>query len=373
MMRKSKRKNKKFYNVDFIRFIFSVFIVYYHILHNNIFSATGTESEFLTELANECSYASFIVECFFIIAGYFLFKSYNKNPGLSVKEFAYNKFARLWPVLFVSIAIGVIFFGNKEMPAFFNVLFLQCIGVTKDYAGITWYVSPFFWTILFYFVLMKCIKDKKKCNILIGVISFFSYTFLVNNYFGRETLYSVFSLGLLRALGGIGTGYLIAVCLDSIKNLQSVKSFKPNGFQKFLIFIIFSLLEAGSFAMLMRHFFIKSRAYSNQFFVVIMFTLLFVCLLSGKGIFSLIFNNKFFGFFGRFSYSIYIMQMVSFWILGDTLWNDLGYVENDSLRCLAVSVAFSVVLGIVAYYVVELPSAALLKRFGKKVFAKPEK
>lgn len=363
-------KTHKLYNIEFLRFIFSVIIVYYHILHNNLPSKLGESTAYLNALADKCNYAGYVVECFFILAGYFLFQSYIKRPELTVKEFAYKKAVRLWPVLFVSILIAILFFGVDEIPSLFNALFLQCIGVSFDYQGIAWYISPFFWTILFYYVLIRCSKNKKTANIMIGVITYFSYVVLVNNFFGRETIFGILNLGLLRALGGIGVGYLIGLCLKSINELPFVKNFKGNKFQNFLIVLLMTLAELVFSALLIRHFFFADLTYGNQFFVVILFSGLMLCMLSGKGLLSRLFNNKFFGFLGKYSYSIYMMQQIAFWILKETLWENTAFVTQHSLRCIIFSTAFALLLGIAAYYIVEKPSAIVLNRFGKKLFAK---
>lgn len=366
-----KEKSKKLYNIEFLRFVFSVIIVYYHIFHNNLLATLGSNTTgFINSLAESCDYASSVVECFFIIAGYFLFKSYIKNPNLPVKEFAYKKFIRLWPVLFVSLMIGVLFFGSDETPSFFNALFLQCIGVSLDYQGIAWYVSPFFWVMIFYYALLKCSKNKKTANIIIGVIAYFSYVVLVNLYFARQTVYGVLNLGVLRALGGIGVGYLIGLCLNSIENLPAVRNFNGNKLQNFLISLVVTLVEVGCLGLLVRHFFFRDLSYSNQFFVVILFSGLLICMVSGKGLVSRIFNNKFFGFFGRYSYSIYIMQQVAFWILKLTLWKNTDFAVNNTLQCIAVSTVFAVVIGILSYYIIEKTSAAVLKKLGTKIFSK---
>lgn len=185
-----------------------------------------------------------------------------------------------------------------------------------------------------------------------------------------ETVNGFISLGLLRALGGIGVGYLIAVCLQSIKNMPSVRSFKPNKIQNFIICAIISVFEIGSLAMLMCHFLFVNKTYDNHFLVVIAFSVLFVCMVSTKGLLSRIFNNKFFGFFGKYAYSIYVMQTISFWILRDYVWKNSDYILNHGLRCIIISIAFAVAVGIITYYAVEKPCSKILKKFGNKLFSK---
>ena len=94
-------------------------------------------------------------ECFFIISGYFLYKNIIENKDVSIAQFIWKKIIRLAPVLIFSVLLGVIFFKQNIYSAIFNSLFLQCIGLSLDYKGINWYISPLFWTLIFYYAVFK--------------------------------------------------------------------------------------------------------------------------------------------------------------------------------------------------------------------------
>lgn len=70
--------DKYFYNIDCFRFIFSLIIVYFHILHANImkFVENTPSMQNYEYLAKISSNSYLIVECFFIIAGFFLFLNF---------------------------------------------------------------------------------------------------------------------------------------------------------------------------------------------------------------------------------------------------------------------------------------------------------
>lgn len=361
----------KYNNIEAIRFLFAVIIVYFHILHAYIMKQAG-EGQIYQTLADLSSNAGIAVECFYILSGFFLFHSCKKKPDLSVKEFAYGKVARLLPVFFASELIGVVFFKKSPYEMLINVSFLQCIGITDQWKSINWYLSPLFWTLIFYFVLLKCFKnDKRKPNIIIGLITYFSYVILLNNGgFSREMIFGFLSGGALRALAGIGLGYLIAVCVESIKEMPSVKGFKPNKKQNALITVIISVFELAFFISLIIDFLYKKLAYDNQFIVVILFSGLLLCMLTQKGILSRICNNKFFGGLGKYAYSIYVVQRISFYILEKTLWTNSDFVQNHTYRCIAVSILLCVLFGIAAYYIIERPFARLFGKFGKKLFSR---
>lgn len=371
------KNSDKLYSVEFVRFIFAAVIVYYHILHSNIKGAAEGISMY-GRLYDDCAFAGAAVECFFIISGYFLYKSFQRRPNTSVLEFAYNKFVRLWPVLAVFLLIGVLFFHFNGYESFYCALFLQAAGVTPDVSGITWYVSPLFIVMEFMFAFYKNTKDKKKYNLFLAVLVCFSYVMVINDcskVFGRHNIYGIFSAAVLRAVAGIGLGYLIAVVERQIKSLDFVKKFKGKRFENVLIFIVISAIEATTFYFMMRHFLDSQNSFPQQFFVVLLFTAFFSCLLTGRGIFTLLFNNKFFGFLGKYSYSVYMMQQIAFYILQKVFWENskyTAYLENHFVRTLIISTVLTVLFGIITYYVVEKPCSILLTKFGRKLFAKSE-
>lgn len=362
------KKQDKLYQVEFMRFIFSALIVYFHILHANIMKYVGESAARYEMLAAQSKYASCIVECFLILAGYFFYYSFWKNSKQSLGEFAYKKISRLWPVLAFSIFVGIAFFRFKWYPQLFNLLFLQCIGVSLEYQGINWYISPFFFVLLFYFALLRYSKDRKKTSLLIAVLVYFSYVLNIEKTgggFGRETVYGVFNLGVFRAIAGIGLGYLLAAGVQTARERMKIKKIQLSKFQEIAIMLIISVVEIGCLILLLSDFLCAERAYGNQFIVVILFSIFLICMVSCRGIFSKIFNRKFFGIWGRYAYSIYVMQQTAFFILQRTLWKNSSFVENHAYRCLAVSVLFSVFMGIVVYYVVEQPAAKIFAKVGK--------
>lgn len=214
-------EEKRYFNIDFLRFFFAIGIVYFHILHSNIMGSVGNILLYTT-LSKLSNNAGVIVECFFIIAGIFLHKSLEKSSDCSYVEYIYAKICRLWPVLAFSWLLEVMFFGCKPATAFINSFFLQCVGVTVDYKGINWFISPYFWAILFYAGVMKAVS-KKVAMLVIAIIVYFSYVANIkycNGGFGRETVYGLLNLGMMRALAGIGLGMLLCSLLEYLKKMS---------------------------------------------------------------------------------------------------------------------------------------------------------
>lgn len=345
----------KLNNIEFIRFFFAAVIVYFHLLHSYMMGYTGG-AEIYQNLAEQSKYAKYIVECFFIISGYFLYRSLMFRPEQKTTDFIWKKIVRLWPVLAVSTVFSVVFHEVPVSEGILNLFFLQSTGLTTGWTGLNWYVSAFFFAEVFYFLLHKAMKNSAGMKLLICVIAYFGYTLNImttDGGFGRKVVYGVFSLAMARAVAGIGTGYLLGVFYDSMKE----KWEKPAG--DFLIekkrTIIISAIELGSFLFLLTDFFAGKSMGKNQFSVVIFFCIFFLCMLTEKGILSRIVSRTCFCRMGKYSYSVYVMQEAAFSVLSHTLWRNTGFLKQYPAAALGLSVAMTMLFGAGIYYLVERP------------------
>ncbi len=371
---KAPAKNEKLYSVEFLRFIFACVIVYFHFLHTNIMNYTGG-SAFYQKLADNCS-GDKLVECFFILSGFFLFFTFKKHKEMSFGRFVYSKVSRLWPVLFFVVAVETIFFNRGVYNGFFNALFLQCIGLTTEYKGINWYVSPLFWSLLFYFGLHKLVKKEKNFCFFVALISYFGYVVIFNSdegVLGRDIVFGFLSTALFRSLAGMGIGYLVAAVVTGLKENGVESRVRQSKLGNVLFTVCVSFAEIASLVLIFLNCFSEKLKCKNDLFVVIVFAVLLISLSFKCGLVSRIINNRFFGFFGRYSYSIYLIQQTVMWTLQKTLWQNSSFVQDHALRCLALSLVIVVIAGIAVYYIVEMPSAKLFKMMEKKLFVTKEK
>lgn len=88
--------NVRFYNVDFLRFIFSLIIVVYHLFNKGSFLLTiNPDNELYVFLHNTIGYSGqTCVDLFFVIAGFFFMLTF--KPSLTVIEFLKKKFIRFF-------------------------------------------------------------------------------------------------------------------------------------------------------------------------------------------------------------------------------------------------------------------------------------
>lgn len=250
------------------------------------------------------------------------------------------------------------FFHTKLYPSIYNILFLQSIGLSSEYGGINWYISPFFWGSIFYYALLKCLP-KPKVNVVIGIIVYFSYMININychGGFGRGPIYNFIDLGLLRVLAGLGLGYLLGEIISTFSGKKCLNKYPV------IKMLLFSIFEIGLFIFILTYFLYSKIAYSNQFIIVIAFSFLLLCFINGSGILSKALNNKASAFLGKYAYSIYVMQQISFWILSKTLWKHTHFVMSHAYRCIVISVLFSLIIGIITYHCIERPATIFYRK-----------
>ncbi len=96
--------NKHLYNVDFLRFVFALFIVYYHI--TPIMSKFFGKVLWLDYLSTRNSnVGQVIVISFFVISG-FLFFLTEEYRRFSLSTYIKRKVIRIWPVLAFSLIVN---------------------------------------------------------------------------------------------------------------------------------------------------------------------------------------------------------------------------------------------------------------------------
>ena len=352
---------RRYHNIDALRLAFSLTIVYYHILHANIMEFVPEDSIYQT-LQRLSDNAGLVVECFFVLSGYFLFVTISRESD-SFWGFTVKRIFRLGSVLWFSLVLSVAFFHQKLIPAIYNALFLQCIGISSEYRGINWYISPLFWAGLFYFALLQCV-ERKKANLLIAVVVYFSYVANIsalNGGFGRETVFGIVNLGMARALAGVGLGYLLGVCLERFSHIRwkGARGRRLGPCINCLFFTVIELL-AGVFLL---KFFLLGGQYQNKFIVVIVFVGLLISFLGKYGVISRLLDRRIFSLLGRYAYSIYVMQQISFYLLQRTLWKtELVSYEGP---CILISLACAAAMGIAVYHLIECPGMELYHRIKK--------
>lgn len=352
----------KFKNIEFLRFIFSLIIVHFH-FYSSIGNTFGIP--FYQTMGTAVQDGYLVVEMFFILSGFFLGRNYQHTTSPAWTDFALGKIIRMWPLAAFIWLFDIIAYQNFEITytAFLNLFFLQSTGLVINYrlSVLMWFVSALFWVLLFYYYLLKNF-EQPKTNLWIALIVFFSYVAVINHNHGALTgaggsiIGGVFSLGILRALAGVGLGYF----LFRFYNILNMRNFAATS----KTFFLFSLIEAGCLLFILINTVFRHISYNDKFVFIPIFSWLLLSFCLRLGVVSRMLENDFSLKLGRYAYSIYLMQVIAFYIGNRWLWQFDGLLECPWLNiCLTMFLA--AFIGIMGYHGIEAPARHFLCRHQK--------
>lgn len=352
---------EKFFNVEFLRFIFSLFIVYYHLFDTHLM---GFYKDLYQNFTYNTRNGHICVEYFFIMAGFFLIYTFNKN--LSFIDFVKRKFVRLWPIVAFAFLFGIagdVFncFTFKFYPNVFALFLLEGIGITttKSFLGLSWFISVLFFVSGFYFYIFKNFK-KTNYDFAIALMVLFGYTFVVHTTNGdlaeRFTTYNNFlCIGLIRGICGMGLGYFIYEIYRHIIKQKYINTLKSA--------FLYTIAECYLLGFIVYESILHKMSFSNKIILVLAFIILFILFLLKRGIPSRIFNNKFSAVIGRYAFAIYMLHPCIFFFF-KKFWIDKHFevfcTHPNMTICLYTSIVLFV--AVFTYHLIEVPAGNYLKK-----------
>lgn len=345
-------------SIEFIRFLFAIIICYHHLIIG--LSKFYVDNSLIIYLKN-LTYGGLGVDFFFIIAGFFLYFSLSKTNNLL--DFAIHKIKRLWPVLAFSTIVAACLAPNVHVSqVILNLLFLQNIPLSKypHFNIVAWFVSSLFWVSIFYAGIVKSFS-KKISIYIIGVITFIFFNLYFSGFgAGRveKVIFPFLTSGMIRGVGGVGFGYLLADFYVNIKD--SVTNYISQN-NKFIV-ICFTFLEVILFVFIILALLFSNVYIINRFVLIIAFVLFFLLLLFNIGYFSQFLSNDFSVGCGRYSYSIYLMQSSYNACARRTLWLNEQFINEHIILFIILNILLYILLGIIVYYCIELPCYKYLKK-----------
>jgi len=370
--RNQKLENRKFFNLEILRIVGCISIVFIHLFSNQLLDSVN-KVEIYAKLATLNSSGRMAVEMFFIISGLlFSIKLDLKQP---IFDFVKKKLIRLYPVLVFVVSASAIIgaLGLIKFSIFDNLLALFLLngtGLVLKIVNTTimfWYVSAMLWTMLLFMYLLKNF-EKKYVDLLIVLLIFFSYTFVIHALNGRMygpvfTYYNFINIGMLRAFGGIGLGYLIGEWykIYSEKIEHAMVSTKTK--------ILITLSEFACLFFIIYNLLLHDIKFDNRIIFVIVFAITIMLFISKKGFVSEFFDNKVFLKVSRYTYSIYMVHLLVFDTIKGSLWKKQpDFLYSHPVLNLVIALICVALLGIFVHHVVEVPSAKFLrKKFLKNV------
>jgi peptidoglycan/LPS O-acetylase OafA/YrhL len=179
-------------NFNLIRFILASLVIF---CHNIEFLDGNRNNELLTKLFGTLSFGEFSVSCFFILSGYLIVKSWDRNSD--AKIFLANRVLRIYPGFIVASTISCFligpfagnpnYFNQFNYANFFkNLLFLQIPDVKNVFVnsnlahvnGSLWSIKHEFicYMLVLFLGILSFIKNKK------GWILFFLILFSATSF-----------------------------------------------------------------------------------------------------------------------------------------------------------------------------------------------
>ena len=356
------RKKERFKNLDLLRFIGAVIIVYFHINICGLYGTISDKLPLIQILQDKCTFGWAWVDFFFVISGFCFFRYTNFSQDFIT--FFKKKVIRLCPVIFFAVFLYRILsfvtpITYHKYINVFTLLLLNNVGLTANDMGNihpVWFVSTLFWTLCFYFYLVK-IFEKKYINLIMALIPFFAFTFITNStHFAPATFYNFINIGIINAMGGIALGYWINEIYNRHKETTSENK---------LQLIIISAVEIYLFIFIIQNTIFHKIKFITGNYMPLMFAfvpLLYLFLIK-KGLLSKFFENNISVLLGKYSYSIFVMHIVVLDFLNEVLWKiHPDFITNNLFFNTSLAIILSIFLGIFTNHFVEEPATRYLKK-----------
>lgn len=353
---------EKIKNIEFLRFIFTCLICVYHFFLWSKLQYSSIKSVFYLGYSNASQYI--FVEFFFILAGYFLYYSVQKEKAFLC--FFTKKLKRLYPAMISAtlfIFIFSLFFSNLKfqiLPNLYTFLMLQSTVLPKAAGNLhtLWFVCAYFWITCFYFALIKAIDNKTLRNLIIGCLIIWSLSTINIMGNGKFIMHREVYLGLcggiIRAIPTVGIGYFIAILIEVL--ITTIEKYRNSK----LISLIFGLSECAIFCLIIYYTSIKHEKIFGDYlclFLIILLTISFICRI---GFLSKFLNNHVSMLLGKYSYSIYVSQIVVWEIFRNYIWIHESFVKNNFYLTLTLFVITCIIWGITSHHIIEKPIFNLL-------------
>ena len=358
----------KIKNIEILRIIGCISVILFHLFGKfDIEKGIFTDINIYSFLYNITQNWNKAVELFFIISGVFFAITY--NPNYSIFEFIKKKLIRLYPVLVFSFLIAFVLsiFKFLRFKFYNNLLGLFLLSGTPlalkhDNVINDWYVGALFWTLLLFFYLKKNFSDKYT-NLFITIGIFFSYSIILHFLDGKidntwQGINNIINYGMLRAIGGIGIGYLIGTWYRN--NKDKIKNF----IVKTKLKICFTLINFLCFGFIVKNLLLYNLHFNNQIIFVLVFTITIMLLLLNKDYLSNYLNKNIFVSLSKYTYSLFLTHHVIIIGIKGSLWKYApSFVYAHPIINIAISLLIIFIAGILTYHFIEKPSTNYLKKY----------
>lgn len=353
-------KIKKLNNIEFLRVIFIIILVYCHL---PLLTSVFPNIPMYKFISDNAKFSMLVVDFFFILSGFFL--RYTTDFKQDTFDFIKKRMKRLWSVVAFGIVcyIALSFFnitsyGKNIYDYIYAFFFLDNIGVTLHHVGPSWYVSVLLLVSLFYFYLYKALPEKI-ANLIIGFLVWLAYVFTINADGGFIQQHirienNIFCMGLLRGIGGIGLGIFLYYVYEHYKDKI------PNQNKLVYTFLEIGVLSWSIYALISA----PSDIHNSMIFIIAFLILIWLFLIK-KGYFSQLTDKNIFCKLAKYNYSIFLTHLIIFYLLRGNIWNNSNlFIPNHPIVTLILLYSSVFIFGIFAYHFIEKPQNKCYEKLG---------
>lgn len=341
----------KILNIEFLRVVFTLEIVVHHTM-----KSLGVDNR-----------GWLGVEFFFILSGFFLAYSCNKN--CSMLDFIHKKIVRFIPLIVAGSLLNILYQQNINVSRFLSaVFFLPGTGLVSRHSdlGPAWYLAVLFWGLIFYFYVIKNCSEHSR-NLIFGVLTFFASIAWIHGASvqwgdfqtlgNKGTIGYLFNMSFIRGIMNIGLGYFIAIYFMQVTHNLNKKA------SNLKWYLIFGMIESFILIYSILMIFDKNLFPNQAIFVNISFITLICLWLIRKGLLSNLTNNILFLKMSKYSLAIYLCHSCIVEHLIPLLKRKYsGYIMEHTLEVVTISLIASILIGIWAHYVIEKPCGKFLRK-----------
>ena len=304
------KKTKRNGNIELLRFLFSILIVFHHfdegVFHGKLFTAGYLGVEF-----------------FFIVTGIFLGKKLKAGKetnragsfGAAAKEGAHYVWKRIGSIYAYFLLASLIGFAAELFAGIVHVTdvfsfagdfgFVQLLGLPcLSATGTMWYLCALFFALLLLYPFARQYYDAfVYCfamlfpPFILGLIVRMNGNLVATT----ESLFGVFNLGILRAIAMISIGLVVNELSDR------VKSWPVNRLNRF----VFTACELGFYPVLFAYLIFVTSGKFDYLAVVLMAFLLIVTMSEKSRLYGKL-DGKLTAFCGKWSMMLFLCHF--FWV-----------------------------------------------------------
>ena len=363
--------NKRRYSLDILRIIATILIIFHHYQQ-----VTGAYFEGHINFSNGRFYFGYIVEFFFLLSGYFMYRYVEKvNKGLPFKEFFIPRVLRLLPLVFVSSVVEQTFLGIYKATCAggtgFDSVSISVWGVVLNALGLqsgwafnsyminnpTWYISVLLLCYIVFYLLTYLSKRWQ-------IPHTYLFAFMVLLGCGVQT----YGLNLPFLNGSSCRGYYAfffgVLLAEWLEKLNAAKR------SQIYTYIFWGSIMSVAFLLCMMVYKWEWVAGGINYLMTFWFYPALIIIFSSRPLTKL-FDHRFIGALGKITYDAYIWHCPNFLLLyiipaiTGKGWDLL------TAKAMLVYTAGSFAVGAVSYYALERPINHGVKKLLEKQQSNP--